>query len=75
MIEGAVHDPFEAVVPLPLHGPHGRHPSRNRHRLHRHLHVATAVIADIGFAFSNMGWAFLANDDVLSFDGHDMLVL
>jgi len=32
------------------------------------LTLPTAVIVELGLSFSHMGWAFLANDDVVSFD-------
>ena len=37
--------------------------------------MPTAVVADLGLSFSHMAWAFMANDDVVSSDVHDVTVL
>jgi len=66
------------VVTLPLHGPDGR-----THDIQAvidtgytgTLTLPTAVVAELKLSFSHMGWAFLANDDVVSFDVHDVIVL
>lgn len=36
--------------------------------------LPTAVVAALGLLFSHMGRAFLAIDDVVSFDVHDVIV-
>lgn len=78
MIEGTVNAAYEAVVTLPLQGPDGR--MRDIQAVidtgyTGTLTLPTAVVADLGLSFSHMGWAFLANDDVVSFDVHDVTVL
>ena len=78
MIEGTVNAAYEAVVTLPLQGPDGR--TRDIQAVidtgyTGTLTLPTAVVADLGLSFSHMGWAFLANDDVVSFDVHDVIVL
>lgn len=78
MIEGTVNAAYEAVVTLPLQGPDGR--MRDIQAVidtgyTGTLTLPTAVVADLGLSFSHMGWAFLANDDVVSFDVHEVIVL
>lgn len=78
MIEGSVNAAYEAVVTLSLQGSEGR--TRDIEAVidtgyTGTLTLPTAVVADLGLSFSHMGWAFLANDDVVSFDVHDVTVL
>ncbi len=78
MIEGTVNAAYEAVVTLPLQGPDGM--TRDIQAVidtgyTGTLTLPTAVVADLGLSFSHMGWAFLANDDVVSFDVHEVIVL
>ncbi len=78
MIEGAVNAAYEAVVTLPLQGPDGR--TRDIQAVidtdyTGTLMLPTTVVADLGLSLSHMGWALLANDDVVSFDVHDVIVL
>lgn len=58
-----------------MQGPDGR--TRNIHAVidTGTLTLPTTGVADLGLSFSHMGWAFLANDDVVSFDVHDVIVL
>ena len=65
---------YEAVMPLPLQGPDGRTRDIRAVIDTGTLTLPTAVVADFGLSFSHIGWAFLANDDVVSFDVHDVIV-
>ena len=78
MIEGSVNAAYEAVVTLSLQGSEGR--TRDIEAVidtgyTGTLTLPTAVVADLGLSFSHMGWAFLANDDIVSFDVHNVTVL
>jgi len=78
MIEGAVNAVYEAVVTLPLQRPEGR--TRGiQYAIDTgyagNLTLPTAVVADLRLSFSHIGWAFLANDDVASFDLRGVIVL
>ena len=78
MIEGSVNAANEAVVTLSLQGSEGR--TRDIEAVvdtgyTGNLTLPAAVVADLGLSFSHMGWAFLANDDVVSFDVHNVTVL
>ncbi len=78
MIEGSVNAAYEAVVTLSLQGSAGR--TRDIEAVIDTGYTGTltlpaAVVADLGLSFSHMGWAFLANDDVVSFDVHNVTVL
>ena len=78
MIEGAVNASCEAVVTLPLQGLEGR--TRDIEAVvdtgyTGALTLPTTVVADLRLPFSHMGWAFLANDDAVNFDVHDVTVL
>ncbi len=78
MIEGSVNAAYEAVVTLSLQGSEGQ--TRDIEAVidtgyTGTLTLPTAVVADLGLSFSHMGWAFLANDDVVSFDVHNATVL
>lgn len=78
MIEGAVNAAYEAEVTLSLRGPEGR--SRDIKAVVDTgytgvLTLPSAVVADLGLPFSHIGWAFLANDEVVSFDVHDVTIL
>ena len=78
MIEGSVNAAYEAVVTLSLQGSDGR--TRDIEAVidtgyTGTLTLPTGVVADLGLSFSHMGWAFLANDDVVSFDVHNVTVL
>ena len=39
------------------------------------LTLPAAMVSDLGLPFSHISWAFLANDDVVSFDVHDATIL
>ena len=78
MIEGAVNAAHKAVVTLPLQGPEGR--TRDIQTVIDTGYTGTstlpaAVVAELRLPFSHMGWAFPANDVVVSFDVHDATVL
>lgn len=78
MIEGSVNAAYEAVVTLSLQGSEGR--TRDIEAVIDTGYTGTltlpaAVVADLGLSFSHMGWAFLANDDVVSLDVHNVTVL
>ncbi len=78
MIEGAVNTAHEAVVTLSLQGPEGQ--ARDIEAVIDTgytgvLTLPSTVVSDLGLPFSHIGWAFLANDDVVSFDVHDAIIL
>ncbi len=78
MIEGSVSAAREAVVTLSLQGSEGR--TRDIEAVidtgyTGALTLPISVVEDLELSFSHMGWAFLANDDVVSFDVHDVTVL
>ena len=78
MIEGSVNAAHEAVVTLTLQGSDGRTQDIEAvvdTGYTGTLTLPTAVVSDLDLSFSHMGWAFLANDDVVSFDVHNVTVL
>ena len=78
MIQGEVNAAIEAVVPLSLRGPSGQ--TRDIEAVvdtgySGFLTLPPALVAELGLPFAHMGTAFLANDDEVSFDVHDVSVL
>ena len=78
MIEGVVNAAHEAVVALHLQGPEGR--TRDIEAVvdtgfSGFLTLPTVLVAELGLHFAYTGQAFLANDDEVSFDVHDVTVL
>lgn len=78
MIEGVVNAAREAVVTLPLQGPAGQ--AREIKAVvdtgySGFLTLPTALVTELGLPFAHAGRAFLANDDEVSFDVHDVTVL
>ena len=78
MIEGSVNAAHEAVVTLSLQSSEGRTLDIEAvidTGYTGTVTLPTAVVADLELSFSHMGWAFLENDEVVSFDVHDVSVL
>ena len=78
MIEGVVNDAYEAVVTLSLRGPAGQ--SQDIEAVidtgyNGFLTLPTMLVAELRLPFAYIGRAFLANDDEVSFDVHDVTVL
>ena len=78
MILGVVNAAHEAVVALSLQGPAGQ--SQEIEAVvdtgySGFLTLPTALVAELGLPFAYIGQAFLANDDEVSFDVHDVTVL
>ena len=78
MIQGVVNDAYEAVVAISLRGPAGQ--ARDIEAVvdtgySGFLTLPTALVAELGLPFAYIGRAFLANDDEVSFDVHDVTVL
>ena len=78
MIEGAVNVAYEAVIPLRIQGPDGS--ARDIEAVvdtgySGFLTLPATLVAELGLPFAYVGWAFLANDDEVSFDVHDVTVL
>lgn len=78
MIEGVVNDAYEAVVTLSLQSPAGQ--SQDIEAVidtgySGFLTLPTMLVAELGLPFAYIGRAFLANDDEVSFDVHDVTVL
>ena len=78
MIEGAVNVAHEAVIPLRLQGPDGF--ARDVEAVvdtgySGFLTLPATLVAELRLPFAYVGWAFLANDDEVSFDVHDVTVL
>ncbi len=78
MIEGSVNAAYEAVVALRLQGPGGR--TRDIEAVvdtgySGFLTLPTALVAELGLPFAYIGQAFLANDDEVRFEVHDVTVL
>ena len=78
MIQGVVNASHEAVVSLSLQGPEGR--TRDIEAVvdtgySGFLTLPTGMVADLELPFAYVGRAFLANDDEVSFDVHDVTVL
>ena len=78
MIEGVVNDAYEAVVTLSLQGPAGQ--SQDIEAVidtgySGFLTLPNMLVAELSLPFAYIGRAFLANDDEVSFDVHDVTVL
>lgn len=78
MIEGVVNDAYEAVVTLSLQSPAGQ--SQDIEAVidtgySDFLTLPTMLVAELRLPFAYIGRAFLANDDEVSFDVHDVTVL
>ena len=78
MIEGVVNAAHEAVIALHLQGPEGR--TRDIEAVvdtgySGFLTLPAVLVAELGLPFAYVGQAFLANDDEVSFDVHDVTVL
>ncbi len=78
MIEGIVNAAHEAIVSLSVQGPEGR--TRDIEAVvdtgySGFLTLPTALVAELGLPFAYIGRAFLANDDEVRFDVHDVTVL
>ena len=78
MIEGVVNDAYEAVVTLSLRGPAGQSQDIDAvidTGYNGFLTLPTMLVAELRLPFAYIGRAFLANDDEVSFDVHDVTVL
>ena len=78
MIQGVVNASHEAVVALHLQGPEGR--TRDIEAVvdtgySGFLTLPPGLVAELGLPFAYLGQAFLANDDEVTFDVHDVTVL
>ena len=78
MIEGEVNDAYEAVVLLSLQGPAGQ--SQDVEAVidtgyNGFLTLPTALVMQLGLPFVYVSRAFLANDDEVTFNVHDVTVL
>ena len=78
MIEGVVNDAYEAVVTLSLRGPAGQ--SQDIEAVidtgySGFLTLPTMLVSELRLPFAYIGRAFLANDDEVSFDVHDVTVM
>ena len=78
MIEGVVNAAYEAVVSISLRGAEGR-----THEIEAVVDTGytgfptlpAALVDELGLPFAYVGRAFLANDDEVEFDVHDVTVL
>ena len=78
MIQGVVNDAYEAVVALSLQGPEGQAQDIEAvidTGYSGFLTLPTALVTELGLPFAYIGRAYLANDDEVSFDVHDVTVL
>ena len=78
MIEGVVNDAHEAVVSLSLQGAEGL--TREIEAVvdtgfTGFLTLPSTLVVELGLPFAYVGRAFLANDDEVEFDVHDVTVL
>ena len=78
MIQGIVNDAYEAVVALSLRGPTGQ--ARDIEAVidtgySGFLTLPTTLVTELALPFAYIGRAFLANDDEVTFDVHDVTVL
>ncbi len=78
MIEGFVNEAYEAVVALSLQGPAGQ--VRDVEAVidtgySGFLTLPAMLVTELELPFAYVGRAFLANDDIVSFDVHDVTVL
>ena len=78
MIEGAVNAAYEAVVSLSLQGADGRTQEIEAvvdTGYTGFLTLPFTLVDELGLPFAYVGRAFLANDDEVEFDVHDVTVL
>ena len=78
MIQGVVNDAYEAVVDLSLQGPRGQAQDIEAvidTGYSGFLTLPTALVTELELPFAYVGQAILANDDVVTFDVHDVTVL
>ena len=78
MIEGAVNAAYEAVVSLALQGAEGRIQEMDAvvdTGFTGSLTLPPALVSELGLPFAYVGRAFMANDDEVEFDVHDVTVL
>lgn len=78
MIEGLVNASHEAVVPLSLQSPDGQVQDIEAvvdTGYSGFLTLPTTLVAELGLPFAYIGWAFLANDDEVAFDVHDVTAI
>ena len=78
MIQGVVNDAYEAVVALSLQGSEGQAQDIEAvidTGYSGFLTLPTALVTELGLPFAYIGRAYLANDDEVSFDVHDVTVL
>ena len=78
MIQGVVNAAYEAAVALSLEGPAGQTQDIEAvvdTGYSGFLTVPTSLVEELGLPFAYEGRAFLANDDEVSFDVHDVTVL
>ena len=78
MIQGVVNASHEAVVTLSLQGPDGRIQDIEAvvdTGYSGFLTLPTALVTELELPFAYVGWAFLANDDEVAFDVHDVTVI
>ena len=78
MIEGVVNDAHEAVVSLSLQDSQGQ--TRRVEAFidtdyNRSLTLPTSPVMELGSSFVSTGRAFLANDNAVDFDVHDVTIL
>ena len=77
-MQGVVNDAYEAVVALSLQGPDGQAQDIEAvidTGYSGFLTLPTALVTELGLPFAYVGRAYLANDDEVSFDVHDVTVL
>ena len=78
MIQGVVNAAYEAVVALSLRGPTGQAQDIEAVAdtgYSGFLTLPATVVTELGLPFAYIGRAFLANDEEVSFDVHDVTVL
>ena len=78
MIEGVVNAAHEAVLSLSLRGPDGQIQEIEAvvdTGYSGFLTLAPALVVELGLPFAYAGRAFLANDDEVEFDVHDVTVI
>ena len=78
MIQGVVNAAYEAVVALSLRGPAGQAEDIEAvvdTGYSGFLTLPNTLVTELGLSFAYIGRAFLANDDEVSFDVHDVTVL
>lgn len=78
MIQGVVNDAFEPVVALSLQGPGGQTQDIEAvvdTDYSGFLTLPPSLVMELRLPFSYIGRAFLANDDEVTFEVHDVTVL